>query len=47
MDLFLKLNICSAGTFLLAGRCGSNNMSLKGKCYWQKGNSGCLTVFNV
>ena len=29
MDLFLKLNICSAGTFLLAGRCGSNNRDLK------------------
>ena len=24
------------GKFLLAGRCGGNNMSLEGKCRWEK-----------
>ena len=29
-------NICSSGNFLLGGRRGRNNMSLKGKCSWEK-----------
>ena len=40
-------NICSSGNFLLAGRCGSNAMSLEGKCCWVSDNSGCLKEFDV
>ena len=40
-------NICSSGNFLLAGRCGSNVMSLEGKCCWVSDNSGCLKEFDV
>ena len=40
-------NICSSGNFLLAGRCGSNVMSLEGKCCWVSDNSGCLREFDV
>ena len=35
-------NVCSCGKFLLAGRCGRNNMSLEGKCCWEKDNSCVL-----
>ena len=30
---------------LLARWCGRNNMSLQGKCRWEKNNSGCLRGF--
>ena len=33
-------NICSSGKCLLARRCERNDMSLEGKCCWEKGNSG-------
>ena len=46
MDLFIKTAVPLA-IFLLAQRCGSNDMSLEGKCCWEKDNSGCLRVFDV
>ena len=45
-------NICSSGQFLLAGRCGTNLMSLEGKCQLgnlllEKDSSGCPRGFDV
>ena len=40
-------NICSSGQVLLAERCGRNDMSLEGKCCWEKDNLGCLRGFGV
>ena len=49
MDLFFKLNICSAGTFLLAGRCGRNNSPWKESVAGKKiiFYSGCQRGFEV
>ena len=42
MALFFKIDSCSSGKCLLAGRFGKNNMSLEGKCRWEIENSVCL-----
>ena len=40
-------NICSSGQSFLAGRFWKNNLSLEGKCFFGKDNSGCPRVFDI
>ena len=36
---YVPHNVCSSGKFLLAARCGINQVSLEGKCCCEKYNS--------
>ena len=47
MDLLLIISVLHAIKVLMAGTFGKNDMSLEGKCCWERDSAGCLRGFIV